>query len=279
MNAALLDKHRIAESFSRAAVSYDDAAELQRQVGHRLLELIPPSEPGTLLDLGSGTGYFTPLLRSRFPGSTLISLDLAHGMLEYARRHRPGEGTAWVCGDAEQLPLASGSLDLVFSSLAIQWCEQPDRLFAEIARVLRPGALRRRHPGTRDIAGAAPLLGGRRRPHTRQPLPALGSVAYGDAAGAGCQRLPGRNLGAGISRVAPADPQSQGDRRPQHESGAADRADRARTHAGVPRRLRGATQRRRPAAGDLRSVLPRYRKAVGWVQRCIFTDVNGLHAV
>ncbi|ANG61859.1 malonyl-[acyl-carrier protein] O-methyltransferase BioC [Marinobacterium aestuarii] len=141
--AALLDKHRIADSFSRAALTYDAAAELQRQIGHQLLELLPPggseAEPGRVLDLGSGTGYFTPLLRQRFASSQLVSLDLAQGMLAYARQHRPDPHAVWVCGDAEALPLASDSLDLIFSSLAIQWCEQPARLFAEIARVLRPG--------------------------------------------------------------------------------------------------------------------------------------------
>jgi malonyl-CoA O-methyltransferase len=44
-----------------------------------------------------------------------------------------------VVGDAESLPLAAGSVDLVFSSLAIQWCYRPDLLFAELARVLAPG--------------------------------------------------------------------------------------------------------------------------------------------
>lgn len=139
MNAALLDKHRIADSFSRAALSYDGVAELQRQVGHRLLERLPEAIPRTLLDLGSGTGYFTPLLRQRYPDSTLVNLDLAEGMLRYARQHRPDFDAGWICGDAEQLPLASGAVDLVFSSLAIQWCESPERLFTELDRVLRPG--------------------------------------------------------------------------------------------------------------------------------------------
>jgi malonyl-CoA O-methyltransferase len=137
--AALLNKHRIADSFSRAAETYDSAAELQRQIGHQLLESLPDTRPDRVLDLGSGTGYFTPLLRQRFASSQLVSLDLAQGMLAYARQHRPDSHAAWVCGDAEALPLASDSLDLIFSSLAIQWCERPDRLFAEIARVLRPG--------------------------------------------------------------------------------------------------------------------------------------------
>ncbi len=139
MNAALLNKHRIADSFSRAALTYDAAAELQRQIGHCLLERLSPGSADTVLDLGSGTGYFTPLLRQRFASSQLLSLDVAEGMLAYAQRHRPDPDAAWVCGDAEALPLASGVVDLIFSSLAIQWCEQPGRLFAEIERVLRPG--------------------------------------------------------------------------------------------------------------------------------------------
>ncbi|MCP8689090.1 malonyl-ACP O-methyltransferase BioC [Marinobacterium sedimentorum] len=137
--AALLNKHRIADSFSRAALTYDAAAELQRQIGHQLLESLPDTRPDRVLDLGSGTGYFTPLLRQRYGASNLLSLDLAQGMLAYARQHRPDANAAWICGDAEALPLAGDSLDLIFSSLAIQWCEQPARLFAEVARVLRPG--------------------------------------------------------------------------------------------------------------------------------------------
>jgi malonyl-CoA O-methyltransferase len=137
MNAPLLDKYRIAESFSRAAESYDDAAGLQRKVGHQLLKRVPETTPQTMLDLGSGTGYFTELLRLRFVDAHLISLDLAQGMLNYARHHRPIERTTWICGDAEQLPLAADSLDLIFSNLAIQWCERPEQLFAEVNRTLR----------------------------------------------------------------------------------------------------------------------------------------------
>src|SRR5690606_1980579 len=46
----------------------------------------------------------------------------------------------YVCGDAEALPFADASFDLVVSSLAIQWCEDLDALFAELRRVARPGA-------------------------------------------------------------------------------------------------------------------------------------------
>jgi malonyl-CoA O-methyltransferase len=59
-------------------------------------------------------------------------------MIDVARQRFP-DGTRWIVGDAESLPLAAGSLDLVFSSLAIQWCYRPGHLFAELARILRPG--------------------------------------------------------------------------------------------------------------------------------------------
>ncbi|MBN7797878.1 malonyl-ACP O-methyltransferase BioC [Parahaliea mediterranea] len=137
---ARLDKADIAGSFSRAAQTYDSVAKLQRDVGEGLLRRLGRvrGEVRTVLDLGCGTGYFQPALHERFPDARYIGLDLATGMLDYARRERGVEG-CWVAGDAEQLPLATDSVDLVFSSLAIQWCQQPAALFAELARVLRPG--------------------------------------------------------------------------------------------------------------------------------------------
>ena len=58
-------------------------------------------------------------------------------MVRFARESHPG-GNHWLVGDAEALPLAAGSVDLVYSSLALQWCHRPELLFAELARVLRP---------------------------------------------------------------------------------------------------------------------------------------------
>ncbi|WP_082850005.1 malonyl-ACP O-methyltransferase BioC [Halioglobus sp. HI00S01] len=135
-----LAKHDVAQSFSRAAAEYDSVAQLQRDVGDRLLASINalPEAPEKVLDLGSGTGHFSAALRQRFPDATYIGVDLAEGMVRYAREVHPQAGE-WLVGDAEALPLASASVDLVFSSLAIQWCLRPELLFAEVARVLRPG--------------------------------------------------------------------------------------------------------------------------------------------
>ncbi len=138
--APLPPKAAVADSFSRAAGDYDRVAQLQRQVGERLLQQLPApdSRVETVLDLGCGTGFFRPALRQRYPGARYLGLDLAPGMLGFARAAQ-GSAGEWVAGDAEQLPLATGSVDLVFSSLALQWCPRPEAVFAELARVLRPG--------------------------------------------------------------------------------------------------------------------------------------------
>jgi malonyl-CoA O-methyltransferase len=63
-------------------------------------------------------------------------------MLRAAPRERlPWRRLARVAADAAALPLAAGSVDVVFSNLMLQWCDEPLRVFAEIQRVLRPGGL------------------------------------------------------------------------------------------------------------------------------------------
>ena len=134
---ALPDKRQVAASFSRAAASYDSVAELQRSVGAQLLARLPAElQPRRWLDLGSGTGHFTRALAERFGAAEGLALDIAEGMLRHAR---PQGGAAYfVAGDAEALPLQDASVDLLFSSLALQWCGDFPRVLSEAQRVLRP---------------------------------------------------------------------------------------------------------------------------------------------
>ena len=46
-----------------------------------------------------------------------------------------------VCADAYRLPLASRSVELIYSNLMLQWCDRPDLVFRELARVLKPGGV------------------------------------------------------------------------------------------------------------------------------------------
>ncbi|MDF0729787.1 malonyl-ACP O-methyltransferase BioC [Pseudomonas entomophila] len=137
---ALPDKRQVAASFSRAAASYDSVAALQRAVGDALLGQLPASmAPSHWLDLGSGTGHFSRVLAERFAGATGVAVDIAEGMLGHACAQ--GGARYHVAGDAERLPLRDACFDLVFSSLAVQWCGQFASVLGEARRVLRPGGV------------------------------------------------------------------------------------------------------------------------------------------
>lgn len=141
-------KQQVAAAFSRAAATYDSVAEFQRAVGARLLSLLPPPQTHTQtvqtavqhwLDMGCGTGHFCQQLQQRWPNAQGVGLDLAQGMLAFARTRCPDLG--YICADAEQLPLRDNSQDLIFSSLALQWCADFPRVLSEINRVLKPGGV------------------------------------------------------------------------------------------------------------------------------------------
>lgn len=133
-------KRLVAASFSRAAASYDAVAELQRDVGKTLIGDLPSGLlAARWLDLGCGTGFFSRMLASRFPAGNGVALDIAEGMLRHARPQ--GGASAFVAGDAECLPLGDASFDLIFSSLALQWCDDLDAVLGEAERVLRPGGM------------------------------------------------------------------------------------------------------------------------------------------
>ncbi|EPJ49831.1 MAG: biotin synthesis protein BioC [Osedax symbiont Rs2] len=138
---AIIDKTRVAESFSKAATTYDKSAALQRDVGEQLLKWVDSSidVTGSVLDLGCGTGYFSQQLNDLYPARDLICLDIAQGMLQHARDNRSLSRAQWLCADAEALPLAKNTVAQLYSSLAIQWCSSLPLLFRELARVLSSG--------------------------------------------------------------------------------------------------------------------------------------------
>ncbi|MCK9531673.1 MAG: malonyl-ACP O-methyltransferase BioC [Gammaproteobacteria bacterium] len=141
--------HRaVRHSFDQAAAAYDEAAVLQREVADRLLERLELVRlaPRRILDAGSGTGYVSTAIARRYPKAQIIALDLAHGMVCRARARfgfiaRRLRHHGFVCADVERLPLAAGSVDLIVSNLALQWCNPLDVVFAEFRRVLAPGGL------------------------------------------------------------------------------------------------------------------------------------------
>lgn len=150
MNEFEIDKKQVRRAFSRAAQDYDAAAVLQREVCIRMLERLDciRQQPSRILDVGSGTGWGTRQLGERYPKAGITALDIAIGMLQHAR----GTSGWWqklfavqreqfLCADVEALPIASGSMEMVWSNLALQWCNDLPATFVELQRVLKPEGL------------------------------------------------------------------------------------------------------------------------------------------
>ena len=159
MSESELDFAEVRRAFDHAAASYDAHAVLQREVCDRLLERLDfmTLQPGRVLDVGTGTGYGLAHLRSRYATAELCALDIAPAMLAAARARlpqpswtqralqrltpNPSSRTHLTCADMERLPLAPDSMNLVWSSLALQWAHDLEATLKGFHRVLAPGGL------------------------------------------------------------------------------------------------------------------------------------------
>jgi malonyl-CoA O-methyltransferase len=148
----LPDKRALRRAYARVARDYEQAAFVDREIAGRMHERLGyiKHEPARVLDAGSGTCLDGPRLAQRYPNAHIVHLDLSTDMLRAPRvasswwkRHLPFMGNtqpAAVCGDLEALPIAAGSIGLVWSNLALHLCDL-DRALVEMHRVLAVGGL------------------------------------------------------------------------------------------------------------------------------------------
>ena len=143
-----MDKARVRASFDRAAQTYDAAAILQKLVRTEMLSRLDlvKIKPQVILDAGCGTGHGSFALQKKFSSAQVVSLDIALGMLQKTQQQQPLLNKIFkqknlICADIEHLPIASSSLGMVWSNLALQWCNDLDGAFNQIARVLLPNGL------------------------------------------------------------------------------------------------------------------------------------------
>ncbi len=132
------EKLKIADTFSRAAPSYAGEALLQKDVARTLMDWLPLCDAQRVIDLGCGSGVQLPDLQQRYESATIIGIDLSTDML---RQAQISSHTAQplIAADIDCLPLPSRSCDIVFSSLAVQWCNNFQHALSEMRRVTRKG--------------------------------------------------------------------------------------------------------------------------------------------
>jgi len=141
--AQRVNKKLVAEHFSAACSSYDKYAQVQKQIAEVNLKLLCEVMPGHskyAVDLGCGTGLHTSSLAKM--ADNCLAIDISHDMLKTAHTNNADMATAankailYCTGDADSLPLQTQSIDVLHSSMALQWCASPSNTIAEIARVL-----------------------------------------------------------------------------------------------------------------------------------------------
>ncbi len=96
-----------------------------------------PARP-VVLDLASGTGDFSLLVKQRYPGGRAVAADLTERMLHLARARGLQDA---VCSDAGLLPFADDSFDCVFIGYGLRNFPNLAVAVREIERVTRPGGL------------------------------------------------------------------------------------------------------------------------------------------
>jgi malonyl-CoA O-methyltransferase len=138
LDDALPEKRAARRAFDRAR-NFDAACFVHDEARGRLLERLElvRLEPRVVVDLGCATGRGANALVARYPAARVLAVDSSPGMLRLAAANG-GNAVAVLGGDAERLPLRSHCADLVLANLVLPWC-RPDRVFAELARVLSDG--------------------------------------------------------------------------------------------------------------------------------------------
>ena len=130
----------IQRRFDRAAPHFDGADFVHTVTRDGLVGRLEPLllQPETILDLGSATGATGRLLRRRFKRAHIVSLDLSRAMLGAARKSKRWfSRSTFVQADAEQLPFADESFDMVVSNQLLPWAPDPQVVFEQVSRVLK----------------------------------------------------------------------------------------------------------------------------------------------
>ena len=129
------------EEFDRWAAEGRDKGMEERHwhTAKQALARMPVEAGDTVLDLGTGSGYVLRALRETADIGRGYGLDASPEMLRNARSYADDLQIGFLRGDFDSLPLATDSVDHVFSMEAFYYAQNPRHTLEEIRRILRPG--------------------------------------------------------------------------------------------------------------------------------------------
>ncbi|MFZ4076439.1 MAG: methyltransferase domain-containing protein [Legionellaceae bacterium] len=116
-------KNKIKASFNQAWASYDDHALLQKKICTELVNLLKFNTKiyDHIADIACGTGISTEALITACQPSTLYAIDFSEQLLQRAQRKLIHSNTQFMLADFDEIFLPKHTLDLMFSSMGLQW--------------------------------------------------------------------------------------------------------------------------------------------------------------
>ena len=125
-----LDKNKIKNNFSVAAISYQSHSPIQQKIAQELFNDLSSFAVDTALEVGYGTGFFTQLYLKKIQIQNLYLNDLYLSAFETAQKNTK------IIGDAEKINFPK--IDLFLSSSTLQWMEDLPAFFQKIHGSLHP---------------------------------------------------------------------------------------------------------------------------------------------
>ncbi|MCL7488523.1 MAG: bifunctional demethylmenaquinone methyltransferase/2-methoxy-6-polyprenyl-1,4-benzoquinol methylase UbiE [Desulfobulbaceae bacterium] len=134
--------------FETIAPSYDfqnSFLSLRRDIYWRrvLAEELQPEQGSVILDVAVGTAETALAISRRYPGVSVVGVDFSPAMLAVGKRkincRYPDAPVSLTAGDGRQLPVRTGSVDVVTISFGIRNMEEREMVLGEFNRVLKPG--------------------------------------------------------------------------------------------------------------------------------------------
>jgi SAM-dependent methyltransferase len=128
-----------ADTWSSGAAYEPYVGRWSRLVAHEFFAWLTVSPHQRWLDVGCGTGALTQTLLRVAEPSAVTGIDPSEAFLAYAHAAIPDARAHFTIGDAQALPMESGTVDAVVSGLMLNFVPDPARAVAEMVRVTRPG--------------------------------------------------------------------------------------------------------------------------------------------
>jgi ubiquinone/menaquinone biosynthesis C-methylase UbiE len=124
------------------AGTVDDTVEIIDHLSERLYDRVVEGvelEDRTVLEVGCGPGAGSAHMAAAYGPASLLGIDLSNDMISWCREHHAAANLSFEQGNAQDLPVATGSVDVVVNVESSHCYPSRLRFFEEVKRVLRPG--------------------------------------------------------------------------------------------------------------------------------------------